>query len=67
MSARAVAPSKVYVIPQDALLSSYASLPEALLAMRRHVDATVDAPPPSTFAHLSPRRATPSSGVLAPR
>ena len=43
VSARAVAPSKVYVIPQDALLSSYASLPEALLAMRRHVDATVDA------------------------
>ena len=38
VSARAVAPSKVYVIPQDALLASFASLPEALHAMRQHVD-----------------------------
>ena len=53
VTARAIAPSKLYIITQDSFMQAFLTLPEALLAMRLAVDGS-SAPNPTTFSHLSP-------------
>jgi hypothetical protein len=55
VTARALSPSNIYIVTQDCFMQAFVTLPEALLAMRHFVDG-LDAPKPSTFSHLSPKR-----------
>ncbi|KAH8056896.1 voltage-gated potassium channel [Aureococcus anophagefferens] len=63
VTARAIAPTNIYIITQDNFMQAFVTLPEALLAMRTSVDG-LDAPKPSTFSHLSPNR--PGSALVSP-
>ena len=63
VTARAIAPTNIYIITQDNFMQAFVTLPEALLAMRTAVDG-LDAPKPSTFSHLSPNR--PGSALVSP-